>query len=205
MSIPSKIITVLLLVTASFAGAQGFAVTSPAISGSSEKGYDSGLVSAGRLDDQYAAKADGPANPRSFPLSWSNVPPGTKDLALVLDDPDARLVLASRGINAPAFLHWTVTDIDPALGGLAANASVEMTALVQGKNGAGQIGYRGPQPPADFPPNTGKRLIHIYRLALYALSARTGLPKGYTLDQLRSALKDKVLGEAQLNLSYSND
>ena len=133
------------------------------------------------------------------------MPPGTKVLALILDDPDARLVLASRGINAPAFLHWTVTDIDPALGGLPANASVEMTALVQGKNSAGQIGYRGPQPQADFPPNMGKRRIHIYRLALYALSAPTGLRKGYTLDQLRSALKDKVLGEARLNLSYSND
>jgi len=205
MSIRWRIGWVLLLVAASPLVAAGFTVTSPAVSGPPETGFDSGLVSAGRLDVQYAAKAGGPSNPRSFPFSWSNVPEGTKALALILDDPDARLVLAARGIKAPAFLHWTATDIDPALGGLAANASAEMSSLVQGKNGAGQIGYRGPQPPADFPPNTGKRLIHVYRLALYALSSPTGLAKGYSLDELRKAIKDKVLAEARLSISYSND
>ncbi len=205
MSIRSRIGWIFLLIAASSAAAADFTVTSPAVSGSSETGFDSGLVSAGRLDATFAAKASGPSNPRSFPFQWSNVPPGTKALALILDDPDARLVLASRGINAPSFLHWTATDIDPALGGLAANASAEMSTLVQGKNGAGQIGYRGPQPPADFPKNTGKRLIHVYRLALYALSSPTGLSKGYGLDELRQAIKDKVLGVARLTISYSND
>lgn len=204
MNIGSKIGLGFLLVSASFVGAQSFTVSSPAVSGPSETGFDSGLTSAGRLDAQYAA-ASGPGNPRSFPFFWSNVPAGTKALALILDDPDARLVLAARGIKAPSFLHWTVADIDPSRGGLPANASVDMASLVQGRNGGGQIGYRGPQPPADFPPNTGKRLIHVYRLALYALSAPTGLPKGYSLDELRQAIKDKVLGEARLNISYSND
>ena len=205
MDTRSKIGLIFLLFAASVAGAQSFSVTSPAVSRPSETGFDSGLVSVGRLDAQYAAKAGGPSNPRSFPFAWSSVPSGTKALALILDDPDARLVLASLGIKAPSFLHWTATDIDPRLGGLPASASVDMRSLVQGKNGAGQVGYRGPQPPADFPPNTGKRLIHIYRLALYALSSPTGLPKGYSLDQLRQAIKDKVLGEAHLNISYSND
>ena len=113
--------------------------------------------------------------------------------------------MASRGIKAPSFLHWIATDIDPTLGGLPANASVAMPSLVQGKNGTGQIGYRGPQPPADIPANTGKRLVHIYRLAVYALSSPTGLAKGFTLDELRRAIKDRVLGEARLNISYSND
>ncbi|HUI70266.1 MAG TPA: YbhB/YbcL family Raf kinase inhibitor-like protein [Spirochaetia bacterium] len=205
MSIRSKVLWFFLLVAASPLIAAGFTVTSPAVSGPSETGFDSGLISAGRLDAQYAAKAGGPSNPRSFPFSWSSVPAGTKALALILDDPDARLVLAARGVKLPAFLHWTVTDIDPSLGGLPANASADMASLVQGKNGTGQIGYRGPQPPADFPPNTGKKLIHVYRLALYALSAPTGLAKGYSLDELRKAIKDKVLAEARLNISYSND
>ena len=132
-------------------------------------------------------------------------PRGTKALALILDDPDARLILASRGIKAPSFLHWVAADIDPSLGGLPANASSEIHSFVQGKNGAGQMGYRGPQPPSDFPPNTGKRLIHVYRLALYALSSPTGLSEGFSLDDLRKAIKDKVIGEARLNISYSND
>jgi len=126
-------------------------------------------------------------------------------LALVLDDPDARPILASRGIKASSFLHWIAADIDPSTGGLPANASVDAHAFVQGKNGGGKIGYRGPQPPADFPPNTGKRLIHIYRLTLYALSSPTGLADGFSLDELRAAIRGKVLGEARLNISYSND
>ncbi len=205
MTVRSIISWVFVLAAAATATGQAFTVTSPAVSGPPQTGFDSGLISAGRLDAQYAAKAGGPSNPRSFPFFWSNVPPGTKALALVLDDPDARLVLAAGGIKAPSFLHWTATDIDPSLGGLPANASVDMPSLVQGKNGAGQVGYRGPQPPADFPPNTGKRLIHVYRLALYALSSPTGLAKGYSLEELREAIKDKVLGEARLNISYSND
>ncbi|HTP59394.1 MAG TPA: YbhB/YbcL family Raf kinase inhibitor-like protein, partial [Spirochaetia bacterium] len=196
MSVRTGISVVLILAGALAASAQAFTVTSPAVSGPSETGYDSGLVSAGRMDAQYAAKPGAPGNSPSFPISWSNVPPGTKVLALILDDPDARPLLASRGIKLPAFLHWTVTDIDPSRGGLPANASVDMTSLVQGKNGAGRSGYQAPQPPADVPKNTGKRLIHIYRLALYALSSPTGLPSGYSLEDLRKAIKDKVLGEA---------
>lgn len=183
-----------------------FSLASPAISGPPEVGFDSGLSSAGRIDAQYAARAGGPSNPKSFPFTWSNLPAGTKALALILDDPDARLVLLSRGIKAPSFLHWTAADIDPSLGGLPADASQSpRSAFAQGKNGMGQIGYRGPQPPADFPPNTGKRLIHIYRLSVFALSAPTGLKNGYSVDELRQAMKGKVIGEARLNISYSND
>ena len=190
---------------ASSAFAAGFTVTSAAISGQPETGFDSGLVSAGRLDAQYAAKSAGPSNPKSFPFSWSGVPAGTKALALILDDPDAKPILAARGIKAPSFLHWIAADFDPSLGGLPADASEGAASLAQGKNGTGQPGYRGPQPPADFPANTSKRLIHIYRLALFALSSPTGLKSGFTLDELKSAMKGKILGEADLNISYSND
>ena len=191
--------------SATAASAGNFTVSSPAVSGDHETGFDSGLVSAGRLEAMYAEKPGGPGNSRSFPITWSNVPPGTKALALVLDDPDARPLLASRGIKAPSFLHWDAADIDPSTGGLPDNASADAHSFVQGKNGGGKIGYRAPQPPADFPPNTGKRLIHIYRLTLYALSSPTGLSDGFSLDELHAAIKDKVLGVARLNISYSND
>lgn len=195
----------LFLFVATAASAGDFTVSSPAVSGDHETGFDSGLVSDGRLEVAYAEKPGGPGNSRSFSIIWNNVPPGTKSLALILDDPDARPILASRGIQAPSFLHWDAADIDPSTGGLPDNASREAHTFVQGKNGGGKIGYRGPQPPADFPLNTGKRLIHIYRLTLYALSSPTGLSDGFSLDDLRAAIKDKVLGEARLNISYSND
>ncbi len=183
--------------------AAGFTLSTTAIQGPPETGFDSGLVSVGRLKDIYGARPGGPPNSRSFPFSWTGLPAGTRALAVVLDDPDARLVLASRGITADAFVHWVATDIDPTLGGLPDNgvATVRMTL---GKNGTSNPVYTAPTPPADLPKDTDKVRIHVYRLKVYALSAPTGLPAGFTLDQLMSAIKDTTLGMAQLNVSYSN-
>ena len=180
-----------------------FSLSSTAVSGAPETGFDSGLVSVGRLDAMYGAKAGGPANPRSFPFTWKNVPAGTKALAVILDDPDARLVLKSYGMTGDFFLHWIAADIDPSLGGLPDNAAATMS-ITQGKNGTGNAVYTAPQPPPDIPKDTDKMRIHIYRLKVYALSAPTGLPSGFGLDDLRSAIKDTTLGVAQLNISYSN-
>jgi Raf kinase inhibitor-like YbhB/YbcL family protein len=185
------------------AAAASFALSTTAVSGSPETGFDSGLVSVGRLDAMYGARAGGAANPRSFPFSWKNVPQGTKALAVILDDPDARLVLAAFGRTGDFFLHWIAADIDPALGGLPDNAAATMP-IVQGKNGTGNAVYTAPQPPADIPKDTDKVRIHIYRLKVYALSAKTGLAPGFSLDELRNAIKDTTLGMAQLNVSYSN-
>jgi Raf kinase inhibitor-like YbhB/YbcL family protein len=180
-----------------------FSLSTPAVSGAPETGFDSGLVSIGRLDAMYGAKAGGPANPRSFPFAWKNVPAGTRALAVILDDPDARLVLKSFGMNGDFFLHWIATDIDPTLGGLPDNAAATMP-VTQGKNGTGNAVYTAPQPPPDIPKDTDKVRIHIYRLKVYALSTPTGLPSGFSLDDLQSAIKDITLGMAQLNISYSN-
>ncbi len=180
-----------------------FALSSTAVSGSPETGFDSGLVSVGRLKDLYGARPGGPANNRSFPFSWRNVPAGTKALAVILDDPDARLVLKAFGQNGDFFLHWTATDIDPSLGGLPDNAAATM-GITQGTNGAGKVGYQAPTPPGDIPKDTDKVRIHVYRLKVYALSAPTGLKPGFTLDQLQAVIKDTALGMAQLNISYSN-
>ncbi|MGA2643050.1 MAG: YbhB/YbcL family Raf kinase inhibitor-like protein, partial [Spirochaetia bacterium] len=155
-------------------GSAAFAVATTAVQGAPETGFDSGLVSVGRLNGMYGAKAGGPANTRSFPFTWKNLPAGTKALAVVLDDPDARLVLAASGRTGDFFLHWIATDIDPSLGGLPDNAAATMQ-ITQGKNSTGNAVYRAPQPPADIPKDTTKVRIHVYRLKIYALSAPTGL------------------------------
>jgi Raf kinase inhibitor-like YbhB/YbcL family protein len=180
-----------------------FALSTTAVQGAPETGFDSGLVSVGRLNEIYGAKAGGAANPRSFPFTWKNVPPGTRALAVILDDPDARLVLAAFGMTGDFFLHWIAADIDPSLGGLPDNAAATMP-IVQGANGTGKAVYTAPQPPPDIPKDTDKVRIHIYRLKVYALSAPTGLKPGFSLDDLRGAIKDTTLGMAQLNISYSN-
>ena len=188
---------------ASMGQSGSFSLSTTAVQGGPETGFDSGLVSVGRLNAMYGAKAGGAANPRSFPFTWKNVPPGTKALAVVLDDPDARLVLAAFGMTGDFFLHWIAADIDPSLGGLPDNAAATMP-IVQGKNGTGNAVYTAPQPPADIPKDTDKVRIHVYRLKVYALSEKTGLQSGFSLDDLMSAIKDTTLGMAQLNVSYSN-
>ena len=180
-----------------------FTLSTPAVQGPAETGFDSGLVSVGRLNAIYGAKAGGPPNPRSFPFTWKNLPTGTRALAVVLDDPDARLVLAAFGRTGDFFLHWIATDIDPAPGGLPDNAAATVR-ITQGINGTGKAVYTAPQPPADIPKDTTRVRIHVYRLKVYALSAPTGLASGFSLDDLMSAIKDTTRGMAQLNVSFSN-
>jgi len=199
----ASLFVVSLAACASMGSGAAFTLSTTAVSGPPETGFDSGLVSVGRLDAMYGAKPGGPANPRSFPFTWKNLPPGTKALAVVLDDPDARPVLKAFGRTGDFFLHWTAADIDPALGGLPDNAAAAMK-ITQGKNGAGNVGWQAPTPPADVPKDTDKVRIHVYRLKVYALKGPTGLQPGFTLDELMAAIKDTTLGMAQLNVSYSN-
>ena len=205
----ATIVSVILLGLAACASTSGgkggssFALSTTAVQGAPETGFDSGLVSVGRLNAKYGAKAGAPPNPRSFPFTWKNLPSGTKALAVVLDDPDARLVLAAYKMTGDFFLHWIAADIDPSLGGLPDNAAATMK-ITQGKNGTGKAVYTAPQPPADIPKKTDKVRIHVYRLKVFALSAPTGLRSGFSLDDLMKAVKDKTLGMAELNVSYSN-
>jgi Raf kinase inhibitor-like YbhB/YbcL family protein len=75
-------------------------------------------------------------------LDWSAPPPGTAELALLVEDPDA-----PRG----TFVHWVVADVDPSRAGLGRG---EFPAgAVQGRNGFGVARYDGPQPPAGDPPH----------------------------------------------------
>ncbi len=184
-------------------GAQSFTLSTTAVQGPPETGFDSGLVSVGRLKDIYGAKPGGPANSRSFPFTWTGLPAGTTAIAVVMDDPDARLVLAASGIKADAFLHWVAADIDPALGGLPDNA-VATVPMTLGRNGTGRPVYTAPTPPGDIPRDTTRVRIHVYRLKVYALSKPTGLKPGFTLGELMAAIKDTTLAVAELDVSYSN-
>jgi phosphatidylethanolamine-binding protein (PEBP) family uncharacterized protein len=67
----------------------------------------------------------------SPPLRWSNLPEGTKSLALVVDDPDA---------PGGVFTHWLAWGLDPAADGLGEGEP----APREGQNDFGTTGYRGP-------------------------------------------------------------
>ncbi len=123
----------------------------------------------------------------SPPLEWKNVPPNTKSLALIHDDPDA---------VAGTWVHWVVYNIPPDAGKLDENMRPEKefpNGMRQGSNDWPRIGYGGPCPPSG---------THRYVYKLYALDTLLDLNPGATKAQLLQAMQGHVLAEAQLVGKY---
>jgi Raf kinase inhibitor-like YbhB/YbcL family protein len=88
-------------------------------------------------------------------VSWDMIPPGTKSLVLIIDDPDA---------PAGTFTHWIVYNIPPVPGGMSAgqlNEKVLDNGAQVGVNSAGSRGYYPPCPPIGS--------THRYVFRLYAV------------------------------------
>jgi Raf kinase inhibitor-like YbhB/YbcL family protein len=115
-------------------------------------------------------------------LRWSNVPEGTRSLALVADDPDA---------PGGVFTHWLGWGLDPAGEGLGEGES----APREGENDFGTPGYRGPCPP----PGHGR---HRYVFRLYALDTELELGAGAAKAELERAIEEHVLTIAELVGTY---
>jgi Raf kinase inhibitor-like YbhB/YbcL family protein len=118
----------------------------------------------------------------SPPLRWTNVPKGTRSLALVVDDPDA---------PSGVFTHWIAWGLDPAADGLDEGDP----ASYEGQNDFGVSGYRGPCPP----PGHGR---HRYVFRLYALDAEPELAAGAVKAELEEAIAGRVLTTAELVGTY---
>jgi Raf kinase inhibitor-like YbhB/YbcL family protein len=122
----------------------------------------------------------------SPPLAWSDVPPGTRSLALVVDDPDAPDPAAPQR----TWVHWVVTDLPPDTNGLAEGA-----ARVPGRVGSNdwkRESWNGPKPP------TGR---HRYVFKLYALDRTLELEHATKADVER-AMQGHVLAESKLIGTY---
>jgi Raf kinase inhibitor-like YbhB/YbcL family protein len=103
------------------------------------------------LPDVYTCKGAS----ESPELAWDGIPPGTKSLALILDDPDA---------PDGRFTHWLVFNIPPDSSGLTRaqpNAKVLANGAQQGETSAGSRGYYPPCPPIGT--------THRYVFRLYAV------------------------------------
>lgn len=124
----------------------------------------------------------------SPPLTFAGVPPGTKSLALVCDDPDA---------PGRVWDHWVLFNLSPGTPGLPeglpAVASFPDGSL-SGKNSWGRIGYGGPCPPKG---------THRYYFTLYALDAILSLPAAATKHELLAAAKGHILAGATLMGRYT--
>jgi len=121
----------------------------------------------------------------SPPLAWSNVPAGTKSLAMVVFDPDGR--------GGLGVYHWVAYGISPTLGGFAENeVAVASAKYVGGKSTQNLGNYMGPCPPA----GTG---WHHYNYTLIATDLEpTALPPGLTRDELFAKLAGRAKGSATL-------
>lgn len=124
-------------------------------------------------------------------LAWSELPEGTKELAIICDDPDAPM---------GTWVHWVIYGIPASIGilsgGIPKKGTLdEIPGACQGKNGWGNIGYDGPRPP--------RGPSHRYFFKLYALKEQLKLGPGLTASQLQKAMKGKTLAEAELMGTYS--
>lgn len=131
----------------------------------------------------------------SPPLEWAGVPAGTKELALLCDDPDAP--------TARPWVHWVVYGISPELWGLPeaipARGNLSNGPPVrQGENSWPRVGYNGPLPPRGHG-------WHRYFFTLFALDCRLELPAGATRDELEAAFDGRVLETAVLVGRYRRD
>jgi len=120
-------------------------------------------------------------------LSWTDVPGGTRTLALICDDPDAPV---------GTWVHWVVFNLPPEMTGLPEAMPADKTVKtggVQGTNSWRRVGYGGPCPPNG---------THRYFFKLYALDNTLSLSSNATAKDVQAAMKGHTLAEAQLMGRY---
>jgi len=141
---------------------------------------------AGSIPAMYTRK-DG--TNQAPPLQWSNVPPNTASLALIVDDPDAPDPAAPK----MTWVHWVVYNISPTVTTLSPD-SPSPPGMMTGQNDWQENQYDGPQPPK------GR---HRYFFKLYALdTVLKELTPPANKESLLRAMEGHVLGEAVLIGTY---
>jgi len=121
-------------------------------------------------------------------LSWSNIPTGTKSLAVTFDTlpgPVRPGEAATQDFN-----HLVIYDLSPTSTGLDG----KLTSGILGKNFKGTIGYT---PPCSQGPG-----LKEYTFNLFALTSEI-TQTGLTGPELLSQIKGKVLGVAKLTVYYT--
>lgn len=127
----------------------------------------------------------------SPPLVISGTPPGTRSLALIVDDPDAPDPAAPKMV----YVHWVLYDLPPETVALAEGlAPGRMPAGTRdGLNDWNRIGYGGPCPPV------GR---HRYFHKLFALDRLLGDLGALRKTALLAAIEGHVLARAELMGTY---
>jgi hypothetical protein len=112
----------------------------------------------------------------SPPLKITDIPAGTKSLALTVHDPDA----PAKG----GFTHWVIWNID-----LDGNIPENFKNAEQGLNGSNKQGYKGMCPPSG---------THHYHFKAYALNTRLNINRNTDKAGLEKAMRGHIMGEGEL-------
>jgi Raf kinase inhibitor-like YbhB/YbcL family protein len=112
------------------------------------------------------------------PLNWSGAPPGTKSLALIVDDSSAPITPT---------IYWLVFDINP--GSTDIQEGSLPTGARQALNSAGTPGYDPPCP---------QGRPHSYRFTVYALNTTLKLANGALLQSAWTAIAAATIGRGRI-------
>ena len=120
----------------------------------------------------------------SPPLSWSDVPQGTKSIAIIMEDPDA---------PGGLFTHWILYNVPPEHRDL--HSAVKKSPVLQdgsrhGLNNFGKMEYGGPCPPPGNP--------HRYFIRVSALDTTLTLRAPVTRKVIDDAMAGHVLAKGEL-------
>ena len=124
-------------------------------------------------------------------LRWSDIPAGTKSLALIVDDPDAPDPAAPK----MTWVHWVLYNVPADAQALAEATDTESlpSNTLEGLNDWQRTGYGGPCPPI------GR---HRYFFKLYALDLVLPDLQQPTKAELEQAMQGHVLESAELMGNY---
>ena len=111
------------------------------------------------------------------PLNWSGAPPGTKSLALIVDDSSAPIT---------PFIYWLVFHINPGTTDIQEGSLP--TGARQAMNSAGTASYDAPCPSHR----------HMYRFTVYALRSVLNLPNGAPLQEAVAAIAAATIGRGRV-------
>lgn len=133
--------------------------------------------------------------PRTFTCDGANnsptliiedVPPETKSLVLIVDDPDAT--------GGRTFTHWLVWNIPPETAEFREGEIPR--GAVEGRNDLGNEGYAGPCPPRGSKP-------HRYMFKFYALDKTLDLPRGSEKESVEKAMEGHIVARTALMGLYA--
>lgn len=125
------------------------------------------------------------------PLEISDIPSGTKSLAIIMDDPDAATDPDGPG---KTFDHWFIWNIPPTVTKI--EKGIVPQDAIQGLNGAGKVGYTGACPPNG---------THRYFIKLYALNRKLNISPEVSKEELERELENGLIGKSELVGLYKRE